>query len=95
MQPIAKIFGQTPSNLIEASELLGGKALTFGDCSVEIPTFTGISIVFIVWGEGEFPASATVLFDESASRYLPTEDLAVLAELTAGRLVRAKSGKLF
>ena len=72
--------------------MLGGKALSFGDSSVEIPTLTGIPIIFIVWAEGEFPASATVLFDESASRYFPTEDLAVLAELTASRLVRTSIG---
>ncbi len=89
VQPIAKIFGQKPSDLIEAAKLLGGRGLTFGDSSVEIPTLTGIPIVFIVWAEGEFPASATVLFDESASSYIPTEDLAVLAELTSSRLIRA------
>ena len=91
VQPVAKTFGQKPADLIEAAKLLGGKALTFGDSSVEMSTLTGIPIVFIVWAEGEFPASATVLFDESASNYLPTEDLAVLAELTASRLVRAKN----
>jgi len=44
-----------------------------------------------LWEKGEFPASANVLFDESASHFLPTEDLAVLAEITTSRLKEAQS----
>ena len=76
-EPVAKIFGDKPETLVEAAKLLNGVALTYGDSSVEIPVLKGISIVYILWKAGEFPASANVLFDESASRYLPTEDIAV------------------
>jgi hypothetical protein len=86
IEPVAKIFGDKPEALVEAAKLLNGVALTYGDSSVEIPFLKGLIIMFIVWKSGEFPASATVLFDESASHYLPTEDLAVLAELTTIRL---------
>ena len=86
IEPVAKIFGDKPVTLVEAAKILNGVALTYGDSSVEIPALTGIPIVFILWKAGEFPASATVLFDESASHYLPTEDLAILAELTTIRL---------
>jgi hypothetical protein len=86
IQPVAKTFGDEPETLVEAAKLLNGVALTYGDSSVEIPALTGIPIVYILWRTGEFPASATTLFDASASRFLPTEDLAVLAELTTIRL---------
>jgi hypothetical protein len=86
IQPIAKTFGDEPEALVEAAKLLNGVALVYGDSSVEIPALTGIPIVYILWRADEFPASATTLFDESASHYLPTEDLAVLAELTTIRL---------
>ncbi len=36
----------------------------------------------------EFPASARILFDITAPHYLPTEDLSVLAEIAAARLLR-------
>ncbi len=36
----------------------------------------------------EFPASARMLFDVTAPNYLPTEDLSVLAETAAHRLLR-------
>ena len=89
IQPIEKTFWGEPEALVEAAKLLNGVALTYGDSSVEIPALTGIPITYILWGAGEFPASATTLFDESASRFLPTEDLAVLAELTTVRLQEA------
>jgi hypothetical protein len=85
VQPVATIFGETPEALVEAAKLLNGVALNYGDASVEIPVLE-IYIVYVLWGSGEFPASATTLFDESARYCLPTEDLAVLAELTTIRL---------
>ena len=85
IQPVAAIFGDKPEALTEAAKLLNGVALTYGDASVEI-SILEIPIVYILWRTGEFPASVTALFDESASHYLPTEDLAVLAELTTIRL---------
>lgn len=86
IEPVAKTFGDKPEALVEAAKHLNGGALTYGDSSVEIPALTRIPIVYILWKADEFPASATVLFNQSASHYLPTEDLAVLAELTTMRL---------
>jgi hypothetical protein len=87
-QTVATVFGEIPEALIAAAKLLNGVALTYGDASVEIPVLE-IPIVYILWRSDEFAASATALFDESASHYLPTEDLAVLAELTTIRLVHS------
>ncbi len=91
VNPIAQVFGENPQELVEAAKLLKGKQLTLGDVSVEIPALEGIPIVYILWGKTEFPATANVLFDESAGSFLPTEDLAVLAELTTSRLLKAQS----
>jgi hypothetical protein len=91
LQPITKTFGKKPVDLIEAGKMLGGAPLEYGGCSIQIPALEGIPIVYIVWAETEFPASTTVLFDQSANNYLPTEDLAILTELTSSRLVKAKN----
>jgi hypothetical protein len=90
IQPIADTFGERPIELAQAVSRLGGKALTHGDASAEIMTLKGIPLTYIVWGKEEYPAAATILYDESASGYLPTEDLAVLGEFTTIRIVDAK-----
>ena len=88
-EPIAKVFGAKSWALIEAAKILNGVALNYGDSSVEIPALLYIPIVYILWESSELPASATTFFDETARHYLPTEDLAVLAELTTIRLEAA------
>jgi hypothetical protein len=91
IQPLAEGFGKNPSALVKAGERLGGKQCNFGDKAVEVETLKGLPLVFVLWGESEFPASANVLFYESASSYLPTEDLAVLGELVSHRLLKAQN----
>jgi hypothetical protein len=90
IQPIADVFGDNPEELGRVAELLDGKKLKFGDASTEIPALKGIPLTYILWAKGEFPAEATILYDESASNYLPTEDLAGLGEIATIRLIEAK-----
>jgi hypothetical protein len=89
--PIAQVFGDNPEELVEAGKHLGGKRVNFGDVAVEISALEGLPLVYLLWAAGEFPASASVLFDESASCFLPTEDLACLGEITTGRLIQINS----
>jgi hypothetical protein len=91
VQPIAQVFGDKPEEFVEAAKRLGGKRVNFGDASVEISALEGVPLVYILWAAGEFPASASVLFDESASCFLPTEDLAGVGEITTSRLIQADS----
>ena len=91
VQPIAQVFGDNPEELVEAAKRLGGKRVDFGDAAVEISALEGIPLVFILWGAEEFPASASVLYDESASCFLPTEDLAGVGEIATSRLIAANS----
>jgi hypothetical protein len=88
-QPIADDFGDEPERLVECAKQLNGFALSHGDSSAEIQALPRIPLVIILWKADEFPASATILYDESASQYLPTEDLAVLGELATIRLLQA------
>jgi hypothetical protein len=91
IDPIAKAFGSNPAEFVEAAKLFGGKMVNYGDMSVEVPALEGIPIVYILWATSEFPASANLLFDESASCFLDTESLSSLGELTTHRLLKAQS----
>ena len=88
VEPIAQAFGSTPAELAKAAKSFGGR-VNYGDMSVEIPL--GIPIVYILWVTPEFPVSANLLFDKSASCFLDTEALSVLGELTTLRLLKAQS----
>lgn len=90
IQPIADAFGEKPKELALAAAKFGGRPLDFGDCSVEFEALKGIPLTFIVWAKEEYPASANILYDQTASTYLHTEDLAVLAEVATSRLIQAK-----
>jgi hypothetical protein len=90
IEPVGDCFGEKPDELPKAAKLLGGTQLEIGDASAQIIALKGIPLNFILWGSDEFTASANILYDESASSYLPTEDLAVLGEITTLRLIEAK-----
>jgi hypothetical protein len=89
VDPVAKTFGCS-ERFIDAALLLGGRQLDIGQASVEIPAFNHVPITYILWLDDDFPASANVLFDETANNYLNAEGLANLAELTTWRLLLAQ-----
>ena len=90
IQPLAQTFSQETEDLPKAALLLGGRQGSFGDASAEITALSGIPLIYILWVAEDLPPSAAILYDSSASCYLPTEDLAVLGELTTIRLIEAK-----
>jgi hypothetical protein len=90
IQPIADVFGGKPKELAIAAAKFGGKPRDFGDCSVTFEALKGIPLTYTVWGKEEYPAAANILYDSTASSYLHTEDLAVLAEVATSRLIQAK-----
>jgi hypothetical protein len=92
VEVVVKLFGNCPSDLVAASDVLGGKVLEHGDCSVEIEALPGIPLTFILWAaEEELPASVKVLFDESAGKFLNVEDLSWISDLTVWRLSVAQA----
>lgn len=80
IQPMLSIFGSQAAKLEELGRKLGGEPAGLGDFSITMPLFPRISVTYVIWeGDEEFPASGTVLFDETAKDYLPTEDNVILA----------------
>lgn len=91
---LAQAFGSDLEGFAVAAEALGGERLTYGDASFLFPMFPRLRLAAVLHlADEEFPASANVLFDAAASHYLPTEDLAVLGGMLAGRLIKARGGR--
>ncbi len=80
IRPLVNLFGRDPQGMIAAGLALGGKRESLGDASVVVPVFPMVPVAYVIWeGDEEFEPSGNILFDESASQYLPLEDYAVIA----------------
>ncbi|OGO24038.1 MAG: hypothetical protein A2Z28_07560 [Chloroflexi bacterium RBG_16_51_9] len=89
IQPLLDNFGKEPDTLLLFSQSLGGYKADYGDTAITINAFSRVPITFVVWqGDDEFPSRGNVLFDASITDYLPTEDITVLCEIIAWKLVR-------
>jgi hypothetical protein len=89
---LARAFGKSLTPFEAAARSEGGERLTFGDASFSFRALPRVWLAVVLHlADEEFPASANVLFDASASHYLPTEDLAVLGGILAGRLIKSGS----
>jgi len=88
IQPLLNNFGKEPDSLLLFSQMLGGYIADYGDAAITINAFSRVPITIVVWqGDDEFASQGNVLFDANISDYLPTEDITVLCEIIAWRLI--------
>jgi len=89
IKPLVTYFGNEPHRLPEMAKLLGGQEADYGDVSVTINALSRVPITLVLWqGDEEFPPEGSIMFDRSISDYLPTEDIIVLCQTIAWRLVK-------
>jgi hypothetical protein len=90
---LAKTFGKTPDKFDEVARSLGGwKLPAIGDYAYAFQAFPRIRLAAIIWiGDEEFPTTASILFDASASHYMVTDGLALLGSGLTGRLIKKLS----
>jgi hypothetical protein len=90
IKPITDHFGSEPQRLPDYAAVLGGHRAPYGDVAITIKAFSQVPITFVLWrGDKEFPPEGSILFDSNISDYLTTEDINVLCEAIAWRLVRS------
>ncbi len=89
IKPIVDRFGDEPHRLLDIAGVLGGRKAEYGDVAVTINAFSRVPITLVLWqGDSEFPASGSIMFDSTITDYLFTEDITVLCETIAWKLVR-------
>lgn len=87
INPFLKNFGDNPEGFKKAALALGGSEIKQSGISMVIYVLPRVPICFTIWpGDEELPASATILFDEAASSYLPTEDYAHIPAIVNGAM---------
>jgi hypothetical protein len=76
--------------LRRAAERLGGEPLSLGDAGYVFTVLPRVRLALVYWeGDEEFPSQARVLFEDSASHYLPTDGLAILGSQLIGKVLKA------
>ncbi len=86
---IQDFFGERPEALHEAVRGMRAKKAPMGDVGYVIEALPKVPVTVAVWrADDELPASANVLWDETVKYYFQTEDVAVLAGMVAGELIK-------
>ena len=89
IDPIINNFKEEPERLLDAAKIMGGRKTDYGDCAVTINAFPHVPLTIVLWrGDKEFPADGNIMFDSTITDYLPTEDITILCEIIAWKLVR-------
>ena len=89
IKPLIDCFGKEPHRLLEVAGILGSQKVDYGDVAVTINAFSRVPITLVLWrGDDEFLPEGNILFDNTISDYLSTEDINVLCEAIAWRLVK-------
>ena len=90
IKPLVDNFGHEPERLWEIARILGGRPADYGDVAVTVEAFPCVPVTLVLWrGDDEFPPEGNILFDSSISDYLTTEDINVLCETIAWKLVKS------
>ena len=89
-KPLLEMFGRDPDFYLEVATFMGGIPVSLGDVSVQFQAFPLVPITHVLWrGDEEFDPDASILFDETISEHLSTEDIAALAGASVYRLMAA------
>jgi hypothetical protein len=89
-KPLLSTFGHDLDLYVKVAASLGGEPVSLGDAAARFMALPRVPITHVLYGgDEEFPPEATILFDETIPRYLPTEDIAALAGASVYRLMGA------
>ncbi len=88
--PISQRFGNDPAAFLELGRAFRGEVRSYGDGSLRFLPFPQIPVTYVLWiADEEFPASVSVLFDASITRWFELDMVftlvMVLTERVCGR----------
>ena len=88
---VVKTFGFDLGGFKNACLKVGGELVDLGSASFVFQALPRVPLMLTYWlGDEDFPSSCKVLFDESASHYLPIDACAILGSMLTGKIIRTK-----
>ena len=86
-------FSSSPEKLCGIAERFEAKRCEFGDASIELYVLPRLPITIVVWGScDEFPARASILFDQTACEQLPLDALLAAVNSAVSAIVSLAAG---
>jgi hypothetical protein len=86
---LVKTFGLDVENFKSSCRKSGGVATPLGDAAYIFYALPRLPMVVNYWcGDEDFPSTSKILFDSSASHYLPTDVIAILGSMLKGRILK-------
>ncbi len=87
-KPLLETFGNDLELYLQVAQSLGGEPQSLGDAAARFLAFPLVPVTHVFWsGDEEFPPEANILFDDTISQHLSTEDIAALAGASVYRLM--------
>jgi hypothetical protein len=87
---IVKRFGSDLDPFKSACSKAGGNFVEIGSASFIFQVLPRVPLMATYWlGDEDFPSSCKILFDESASHYLPIDACAILGSMLTRKLIRS------
>ena len=91
-QRLARSFRDDLATFEHAATSLSGMPFPLGSASFTFNVLPLVSLLVVFWqGDEDLPSSFQILFDASASHYLPTDAYAILGSILTSRLIKAKN----
>jgi Domain of unknown function (DUF3786) len=90
--PIAKFYGRDPDAFETRGRELGALPVQHGDKAMRFLPFPLMPVTYVLWKEDEeFPASVSVLFDKSISRWFELDMIFTLVLVLTERIVEGQT----
>jgi len=87
---LVRHFGEDLESFRRAAERAGGTSLPLSDAGFTFEVLPRVPLAIVYWlGEDIIPTKAQIVFDKSASHYLPTDALAGMGAQLVHRIIHA------
>lgn len=89
-EKLEKAFGEYPEHVYRVTKQFDAKQREFGDASIQLYVLPRIPLTMVVWRAcDEFPARASILFDQTAGAHMPLDALHAVVNLAVDAVIRA------
>jgi hypothetical protein len=89
-EKLEQYLGQQPEQLYQIMGKFNAVKCEFGDASIKLFILPRLPLTIVIWeNDDEFPARASLLFDQTASVHLPLDALLAAVNLTIDAIIIA------